>query len=72
MLRLAYRSVAPLVVVPVQDLLELGFGCPAERARFCDRVTGSGGLTREELDLLEERESAAYLAEQAKITGQAR
>jgi 4-alpha-glucanotransferase len=67
MLRLAYRSVAPLVVVPVQDLLGLG-----SEARLNEPGFAMGNwkwrLTRTQLDQLE-RESASYLAEQAKITG---
>ncbi len=66
MLRLAYRSIAPLVVVPVQDLLSLG-----SDARFNEPGHPFGNwkwrLSMEQLDQLE-CESAPYLAEQAKIT----
>jgi len=67
MLRLAYRSVAPLVVVPVQDLLGLGSGARLNEPGFA-MGNWKWRLTREQLDLLG-RESASYLAEQAKITG---
>jgi 4-alpha-glucanotransferase len=67
MLRLAYRSIAPLVVVPVQDLLSLG-----SDARFNEPGHPFGNwkwrLSMEQLDQLE-CESAPYLAEQAKIVG---
>jgi 4-alpha-glucanotransferase len=67
MLRLAYRSIAPLVVVPAQDLLGLG-----SDARFNEPGHPFGNwkwrLSKEQLEQLE-KESAPYLAEQAKITG---
>lgn len=67
MLRFAYRSIAPLVVVPAQDLLGLG-----SDARFNEPGHPFGNwkwrLSRAQLDRLES-ESAPYLAEQAKITG---
>ena len=67
LLRVAYRSVAPLVVVPAQDLLGLG-----SEARLNEPGFAMGNwkwrLTRDQLDRLE-RESSSYLAEQAKITG---
>ena len=67
MLRLAYRSVAPLVVVPVQDLLGLSSSARLNEPGFA-MGNWTWRLTREQLSLLE-RESASYLAEQAKITG---
>ena len=67
MLRLAYRSIAPLVVVPAQDLLSLG-----SDARFNEPGHPFGNwkwrLTKMQLEQLVS-ESASYLAEQAKITG---
>jgi 4-alpha-glucanotransferase len=67
MLRLAYRSVAPLVVVPAQDLLGLG-----SDARFNEPGHPFGNwkwrISVEQLEQLE-GESATYLAEQAKIAG---
>jgi len=67
MLRLAYRSIAPLVVVPAQDLLSLG-----SEARFNEPGHPSGNwkwrLSAEELQRLD-KESSPYLAEQAKIAG---
>ena len=67
MLRLAYRTVAPLVVVPAQDLLGLG-----SEARLNEPGFAMGNwkwrLTRDQLDRLG-AESTSYLAEQAKITG---
>ena len=67
MLRLAYRSVAPLVVVPAQDLLSLD-----SDARFNKPGHPSGNwkwrLSAEQLQRLD-KESSPYLTEQAKITG---
>jgi 4-alpha-glucanotransferase len=67
MLRLAYRSVAPLVVVPAQDLLGLG-----SDARFNEPGHPFGNwkwrLSGEQLERLD-KESSPYLAEQAKIAG---
>ena len=60
LLRVAYRSVAPLVVVPAQDLLGLG-----SEARLNELGFAMGNwkwrLTRDQLDRLE-RESSSYLA----------
>ena len=67
LLRVAYRSVAPLVVVPAQDLLGLG-----SEARLNEPGFAMGNwkwrLTKDQLNRLG-AESASYLAEQAKITG---
>ena len=67
MLRLAYRSIAPLVVVSAQDLLSLG-----SEARFNEPGHPSGNwkwrLSDKQLKGLD-RESSPYLAEQARITG---
>ncbi|MEK9634753.1 MAG: 4-alpha-glucanotransferase, partial [Opitutae bacterium] len=67
MLRLAYRSVAPLVVAPIQDLLGLGSVARLNEPGFA-MGNWKWRLTRDQLDRLE-RESSSYLAEQAKITG---
>ena len=67
MLRLAYRSISPLVIVPVQDLLSLG-----SEARFNKPGTPHGNwqwrMSQEQLVHLCENNSY-YLREQAKITG---
>ena len=67
MLRLAYRSISPLVIVPVQDLLSLG-----SEARFNKPGTPQGNwqwrMSQEQLVHLSEKTSL-YLKEQAKITG---
>jgi len=67
MLRMAYRSVAPLVVVPVQDLLGLGSSARLNEPGFA-MGNWTWRLTRDQLEMLA-MESAPYLAEQAKITG---
>jgi 4-alpha-glucanotransferase len=70
MLRLAYRSVSPLVIVPAQDLLSLGsearFNTPGEPAG-----NWSWRMTVKQLDQLR-RESSAYLRSQAELTGRLR
>lgn len=67
MLRIAYRSTSPLVVVPVQDLL--GLGCSA---RLNEPGFAMGNwkwrMTKEQLEELSSG-SASYLREQAKISG---
>ena len=67
MLRLAYRSIAPLVVVPAQDLLGLG-----SDARFNEPGHPFGNwkwrLDEDAIGAIGEPEPS-YLAEQAKITG---
>lgn len=67
MLRMAYRSVAPLVVVPVQDLLSLGSSARLNEPGFA-MGNWTWRLTKDQLEMLG-LESAPYLAEQAKITG---
>ena len=67
MLRMAYRSVAPLVVVPVQDLLGLGSSARLNEPGFA-MGNWTWRLTKDQLEMLA-TESAPYLAEQAKITG---
>ena len=67
MLRTAYRSVSPLVVVPVQDLLNLG-----SEARLNEPGYAMGNwkwrLRQDQLRSLASNDSS-YLREQAKITG---
>ena len=67
MLRQAYRSVPPLVIVQAQDLLSLG-----TEARFNRPGHEHGNwkwrMTSEQLNRLRE-ESSSYLREQALVTG---
>tara|TARA_B100002019_G_scaffold33304_3_gene27299 strand:- start:1082 stop:2632 length:1551 start_codon:yes stop_codon:yes gene_type:complete len=66
LLRFAYRTISPLVIVSVQDLLSLGsearFNCPGEAIG-----NWQWRLNHFQLDSL--FESSKYLREQAKITG---
>ncbi len=66
LLRFAYRTVSPLVIVPVQDLLGLG-----SEARLNSPGVASGNwqwrMNHTQLKSL--FESSSYLREQAKITG---
>ncbi len=66
LLRFAYRTVAPLVIVSVQDLLSLGsearFNCPGE-------AIGNWQWRMNHSQLESLFESSNYLREQAKITG---
>jgi 4-alpha-glucanotransferase len=66
LLRFAYRTISPLVIVPVQDLLCLGSG-----ARFNSPGLPEGNwkwrLSEEQLSSL--FSSSEYLMSQAKITG---
>lgn len=67
MLRFAYRSIAPLVIIPVQDLLSLG-----SEGRFNRPGSSQGNwqwrMTKSQLSMLHEN-SSSYLWDQAKITG---
>ena len=66
LLRVAYRTVSPLVIVSVQDLLSLGsearFNCPGE-------AIGNWQWRMNHSQLESLFESSNYLREQAKITG---
>ena len=66
LLRFAYRTVSPLVIVPVQDLLGLG-----SEARLNSPGVASGNwqwrMSHTQLNSL--FESSSYLWEQAKISG---
>ena len=66
LLRFAFRTVSPLVIVPVQDLLSLG-----SEARFNSPGVPSGNwqwrMNYAQLNSL--FDSANYLREQTKITG---
>ena len=66
LLRFAYRTVSPLVIVSVQDLLSLGsearFNCPGE-------AIGNWQWRMNHSQLESLFESSNYLREQAKITG---
>ena len=66
LLRFAYRTISPLVIVPVQDLLGLGsearFNCPGEAIG-----NWQWRMSHSQLDSL--FESSKYLFEQAKISG---
>ncbi len=67
MIRLAYRSISPLVIIPVQDYLGLG-----SEARFNEPGISQGNWKwRMSFNQLEHLESncSKYLLEQAKITG---
>ena len=67
MLRFSYRTVSPLVIVPVQDLLGLG-----SEARFNQPGISQGNwkwrLSAEQLEHLH-LNCSAYLYEQAKVSG---
>ena len=66
LIRFAYRTISPLVMVPVQDLLGLGsearFNCPGE-------AIGNWQWRMSHAQLESLFESSKYLCEQAKISG---
>jgi 4-alpha-glucanotransferase len=67
MLRFSYRTVSPLVIIPVQDFLGLG-----SEARFNQPGISLGNwkwrLSKEQLEHLH-LNCSAYLYEQAKVSG---